>query len=90
VTPAKDAFPELSKLLVDWSQDTDLKVNVVVSHNMSGPATQIRISQFGESLEVLEELQAEIWSNQRMQRFTELVAGPPIRGLGRITLVNRP
>ena len=88
VTPAKGAFPELSKLVVDWSQDTNLKVNTVVSHNMSGPATQIRISQFGESLEILEELQAEAWANERMQRFTDLVAGPPTIGLSRITLAK--
>ena len=77
-------------MLVEWNQDTNLRVNSVVSHDMSGPATRIRVSQFVETLGVLEELQAEIWSNQRMAKFSELVAGPPVRGLGRITLINRP
>ena len=90
ITPVKGAFSELSKMLVEWNQDTNLRVHSVVSHDMSGPATRIRVSQFVETLGVLEELQAEIWSNQRMARFSELVSGPPVRGLGRITLINRP
>ena len=89
ITPATGKGPELEELLCEWGDDTDLKVGTILSRNMSGEATQIRISHFLEDLTTLEELKKEIAGSPRLSKFRELIGPVPRIGLGRIYYSKR-
>jgi hypothetical protein len=89
ITPATGKGRELEELLCEWADDTDLKVGTILSRNMSGEATQIRISHFLEDLTTLEELKKEIAGSPRLSKFRELIGPVPRIGLGRIYYSKR-
>ena len=82
--------PELTELLLEWREELDFRGNTIVSVPLGGQAGAVRVSHIVESLQALEDLRGQIAASPRVQKLVELINAPVMRGVGRITYMNRP
>ena len=79
--------PELVELVLEWGEELG---NTIVSVPLGGQAGAVRVSQFVESLQALEDLQGQIAASPRVKQLVELINAPVTRGVGRITYMKQP
>ncbi len=84
------AAAALLDLLLEWREELDMPAKPIVSVPLGGLAGSIRVSTITESLQAYEDFGAQIAADPRSQKLAELVTGPPLRGVGRISFNHQP
>jgi hypothetical protein len=82
--------PALVEHLLERREELDLRWKPVVSVPLGGAGGAVRVSIFFESLQGYEDFGDQVAASPRTQELVELITGPPIRGVGRITYWNQP
>jgi hypothetical protein len=82
--------PELIELLLEWIEELDFRGASILSVALGGQVGAIRYSQIIESLQTLEDVNAQINASPRVEKLVELTNGAALRGVGRITYINQP
>ena len=78
--------PELIELVLEWGEELDS----IVSVPLGGQAGAVRMSNFVESLQALEDLRQQITASPRVRKLAELINAPVMRAVGRITYIKQP
>ena len=78
-------LPALLELLQEWGEELDVRGAGVVSVPLGGQPGALRTSQLLESLQALEDFREQIAASPRLPKLLELLDGPVLRGVGRIT-----
>ena len=86
--PGKGA--ELIEFLLEWIGELDFRGASILSVALGGQVGAVRYSQIVESLQALEDFNAQITASPRVEKLVELTSGGAIRGVGRITYINQP
>ena len=83
-------LPALLELVQKWGEELDFQGAGVLSVPLGGQSGAVRTSILLERLQASEDLRAQIAASARGPELLELIDGPVMRGVARITYVNQP